>query len=84
MEDIGDEVPSYIDYTAIYEGLSPKAKPAGFIALVLWMAWLFVSVGIVASDFFCPNLSTIASGLGLSESVAGVSELTCSRFSLSR
>lgn len=74
MADIGEEAPSYIHYLNIYEGLSSKAKPVGFIALVLWMAFLFVFVGIVASDFFCPNLSTIASGLGLSESVAGVSK----------
>jgi sodium/potassium/calcium exchanger 6 len=36
---------------------------------------LTVHTGICASDFFCPNLSTIASTLGLNENVAGVTFL---------
>jgi sodium/potassium/calcium exchanger 6 len=32
-------------------------------------------IGICASDFFCPNLATIASTLGLNENVAGVTFL---------
>ncbi|KAJ1025934.1 hypothetical protein NDA16_002560 [Ustilago loliicola] len=39
------------------------------------MLFLFSWVGVVASDFFCPNLSTIASRLGLNESTAGVTFL---------
>ncbi|KAN0059724.1 hypothetical protein ACQY0O_008296 [Thecaphora frezii] len=46
------------------------------LALILcWMLFLFSWVGIVASDFFCPNLSTIAARLGLNESTAGVTFL---------
>lgn len=36
---------------------------------------LFSTIGIAASDFFCINLSTIATLLGLSESLAGVTFL---------
>ena len=36
---------------------------------------LFSAIGIAASDFFCPNLSTLAQTLRLSESMAGVTFL---------
>jgi len=42
---------------------------------VLWLGLLFSTIGIAASDFFCINLSTIASILGMSESMAGVTFL---------
>ena len=34
-----------------------------------------MTIGIAASDFFCPNLSTIATVLGINENVAGVTLL---------
>lgn len=40
-----------------------------------WLGLLFSTIGIAASDFFCINLSTIASILGMSESMAGVTFL---------
>ena len=42
---------------------------------MLWAGLLFSTIGIAASDFFCINLSTIASILGMSESMAGVTFL---------
>ncbi|KAG0309868.1 hypothetical protein BGZ98_003411 [Dissophora globulifera] len=39
------------------------------------MVFLFGFVGVAASDFFCPNLSTIAKQLHLSESMTGVTFL---------
>lgn len=43
------------------------------LAIIIgWMLFLFSGVGIVASDFFCPNLSTIASRLGLNESTVSI------------
>ncbi|EPQ29583.1 uncharacterized protein PFL1_02802 [Pseudozyma flocculosa PF-1] len=45
------------------------------VIILCWMLFLFSWVGVVASDFFCPNLSTIASRLGLNESTAGVTFL---------
>jgi sodium/potassium/calcium exchanger 6 len=46
-----------------------KQKPFLFVGLIVWLVFLFAFVGITASDFFCPNLSTIATRLGMSESV---------------
>jgi sodium/potassium/calcium exchanger 6 len=43
--------------------------------IVLWACSLFSTIGIAASDFFCVNLSTIATILGLSENLAGVTFL---------
>jgi sodium/potassium/calcium exchanger 6 len=43
--------------------------------LVIWLGLLFTTIGIAASDFFCINLSTIATILGMSESLAGVTFL---------
>jgi sodium/potassium/calcium exchanger 6 len=37
--------------------------------------FLFSTIGITASDFFCPNLATVADRLGLGESTAGVTFL---------
>lgn len=45
------------------------------IIIILWTALLFTTIGVAASDFFCINLSTISSLLGLSESMAGVTFL---------
>lgn len=44
-------------------------------ALVLLLVFLFSFIGITASDFFCPNLATIADVFGLDENVAGVTFL---------
>ncbi|KAL8286445.1 hypothetical protein RQP46_004462 [Phenoliferia psychrophenolica] len=69
---------SLIDYMGHWGAATPQTKPFVFAAMVLWLVFLFAFVGITASDFFCPNLSTIASRLGLSESVAGVTFLAFS------
>ncbi|KAA1087127.1 hypothetical protein PGT21_023231 [Puccinia graminis f. sp. tritici] len=53
----------------------PHSKPFTILLLVIWLGFLFSFVGIVASDFFCPNLSTISLRLGLSENLAGVTLL---------
>lgn len=50
-------------------------KPLAFIILASWMSLLFSTIGIAASDFLCVNLSTIASVLGMSESLTGVTFL---------
>jgi sodium/potassium/calcium exchanger 6 len=53
----------------------PSAKPVAFTLMTLWLAMLFSTIGIAASDFFCVNLNTIARMLGMSESLAGVTLL---------
>lgn len=72
MEDGGgsDESEALIDWLAWYTSAAPGApRVAIFALMVLWLIFLFAFVGICASEFFCPNLSHIASRLGLSESV---------------
>ncbi|KAI8089294.1 Sodium/calcium exchanger protein-domain-containing protein [Halteromyces radiatus] len=50
-------------------------KPVIIIILLSVLFLLFGAISVVASDFFCPNLQTIASKLELSESLAGVTVL---------
>ncbi|KAG8748276.1 hypothetical protein FRC10_007666 [Ceratobasidium sp. 414] len=64
-----------ISYLESYFCSSPAVRPLTFAGLVLWLFFLFSFIGICASDFFCPNLATIADTLGLSENVAGVTFL---------
>jgi len=46
-----------------------------FAALIIWLIFLFSTLGITASDFFTPNLATISLQLGLDGDVAGVTFL---------
>ena len=62
-------------YLDLYFCKLPHAKAVAFIILILWLGLLFSTIGIAASDFFCINLSTIATILGMSESMAGVTFL---------
>ncbi|KAL0954545.1 hypothetical protein HGRIS_003510 [Hohenbuehelia grisea] len=50
-------------------------RPIVFVGLLVWLVFLFSTLGISASDFFTPNLATIAQLLGLDENVAGVTFL---------
>lgn len=70
-----DEEAGLLSYLRLYYCKLPNAKPVAFIIIVLWLALLFSTIGIAASDFFCIDLSTIASILGMSESMAGVTFL---------
>ncbi|KAK2803570.1 hypothetical protein FQN51_003332 [Onygenales sp. PD_10] len=62
-------------YLQLYYCKLPNAKPVAFAIIALWLAVLFNTIGIAASDFLCVNLSTIASILGMSESLTGVTFL---------
>lgn len=70
-----DEEAGVISYLTLYYCRMPKAKPVAFVLMTLWLAMLFSTIGIAASDFFCVNLNTIARMLGMSESLAGVTLL---------
>ncbi|KAF2454796.1 Sodium/calcium exchanger protein-domain-containing protein [Lineolata rhizophorae] len=70
-----DEEAGIISYLSLYYCRLPHAKALAFVILILWLALLFSTIGIAASDFFSVNLSTIASLLGMSESLAGVTFL---------
>ncbi|KAE8447479.1 hypothetical protein EG329_010752 [Mollisiaceae sp. DMI_Dod_QoI] len=70
-----DEEAGLFSYLSLYYCRLPNAQPVAFTILSLWLGLLFTTIGIAASDFFCINLSTIASILGMSESMAGVTFL---------
>lgn len=62
-------------YIQLYYCNLRHVQPIAFIIIVVWLSMLFSTIGIAASDFLCINLSTIASILGMSESLAGVTFL---------
>lgn len=64
-----------LDYLDLYYCRLEYTRGFAFVILSSWLAMLFTTIGIAASDFFCVNLSTIASILGMSESMAGVTFL---------
>ncbi|KAF9236262.1 Sodium/calcium exchanger protein-domain-containing protein [Melanogaster broomeanus] len=64
-----------IPYLHIYFCAEPQVRPLVFVGLLVWLLLLFSTLGISASDFFTPNLATIAQFLGLNENVAGVTFL---------
>ncbi|KAJ7637723.1 Sodium/calcium exchanger protein-domain-containing protein [Mycena polygramma] len=64
-----------IPYIRHYYCTEPTLRPLAFTALIVWLIFLFSTLGISASDFFTPNLATIAQLLGLDENVAGVTFL---------
>ncbi|CAH0049498.1 unnamed protein product [Clonostachys solani] len=70
-----DDDAGLIPYLTLYFCGFAGAKPVALIILVGWLGLLFTTIGIAASDFFSVNLSTIATILGLSESLAGVTFL---------
>lgn len=65
----------HIPYLHLYEQAPIAFRPLVIALLVLVLLFLFCSISITASDFFCPNLATMAAFLGLSESTAGVTLL---------
>ncbi|KAF8656846.1 hypothetical protein AX16_002393 [Volvariella volvacea WC 439] len=64
-----------INYLQHYFCADNSVRPFIFGSLVVWLIFLFSTLGISASDFFTPNLATIAQLLGLDENVAGVTFL---------
>ncbi|CAG8793000.1 5708_t:CDS:2, partial [Gigaspora rosea] len=64
-----------INYLQYYFCFPRKWSMIAVSILFMWLLFLFGFVSVAASDFFCPNLSTIAFKLKLSESVAGVTFL---------
>lgn len=70
-----EDEPGLLSYLTFYYCGLPTLKPAAFTLLTLWLGLLFSTIGIAASDFFSVNLSTIATVLGLPESLAGVTFL---------
>ncbi|KAF3916760.1 hypothetical protein ABW20_dc0107722 [Dactylellina cionopaga] len=78
-ENCEDEEVGFFDYLALYYcnfgGPKSALKTIPMTIMISWMVVLFTTIGIAASDFFCVNLSTISSILGMSQSLAGVTFL---------
>ncbi|XP_066509490.1 mitochondrial sodium/calcium exchanger protein-like isoform X2 [Hoplias malabaricus] len=55
--------------------LPPQLLPVAIFLYVVWLLVLFLILGLIASEFFCPNLSAISSSLRLTHNVAGVTFL---------
>ncbi|KAK6476611.1 mitochondrial sodium/calcium exchanger protein [Huso huso] len=49
--------------------------PLAVTLYAVWLLYLFVVLGIAASEFFCPNLAAISTSLKLTHNVAGVTFL---------
>lgn len=64
-----------ISHLSSYFCTPAPLRPLVFAGLLLWLLFIFSTLGISASDFFIPNLATIATFLGLDENVAGVTFL---------
>ncbi|XP_062845950.1 mitochondrial sodium/calcium exchanger protein [Trichomycterus rosablanca] len=66
----------FINYLWITFCLLPsKLLPLTIFLYVVWLLVLFLVLGQIASEFFCPNLSAISVTLKLSHNVAGVTFL---------
>jgi sodium/potassium/calcium exchanger 6 len=70
-----DEEAGLLSYLGLYYCSLADAPYVAFGIIALWLALLFSTIGIAASDFFSINLSTISTILGMSESMAGVTFL---------
>ncbi|PYI10533.1 sodium/calcium exchanger protein [Aspergillus sclerotiicarbonarius CBS 121057] len=75
LSNCADHEDGLFSYLQFYYCTAANAKPIGFIVIILWLSLLFSTIGIAASDFLCVDLSTLASVLGLSESLTGVTFL---------
>ncbi|GBE88032.1 hypothetical protein SCP_1202600 [Sparassis crispa] len=64
-----------IPYLEPYFCAKPPVRPLVFVGYLLWLVFLFSTLGISASDFFCPNLGTLAQLLGMDDNLAGVTLL---------
>lgn len=70
-----DEEAGLLSYLSLYYCYLGGFPILAFGILSLWLALLFTTIGIAASDFLCINLNTIASILDLSESIVGTTFL---------
>ncbi|KAJ2083226.1 hypothetical protein H4R24_000963 [Coemansia sp. RSA 988] len=70
--DYGHGIANYVD---LYYCVYPSFHRSMVTLLALWLALLFVWLGVSASEYFSPNISTLAKLLHLPESLAGVSLL---------
>ncbi|KAJ1644216.1 hypothetical protein LPJ64_004086 [Coemansia asiatica] len=68
----GSGLAGYVD---LYYCVHSAWQPAVLSLMALWLGVLFVWLGVSASEYFSPNISTLATLLRLPESFAGVTLL---------
>ncbi|KAF3796127.1 Cation/calcium exchanger 1 [Nymphaea thermarum] len=66
----------YIDYLAIFYCYCGKHPTLGYILFAAWLLILFYLLGNTASEYFCTSLEDLATLLGLSPTIAGVTLLS--------
>ncbi|KNE71639.1 hypothetical protein AMAG_16197 [Allomyces macrogynus ATCC 38327] len=71
--DADDGLVNYLHW--YYCGVAAPWRVPSVVLLLGWLVLLFATLGTAASEFFCPNLSTIAQHFEMSESLAGVTLL---------
>ncbi|XP_070572239.1 mitochondrial sodium/calcium exchanger protein-like isoform X2 [Ptychodera flava] len=72
----GDD--GFINYMQLVHCAFPHDENLFYVALVplfLWLAYVFLALGFVAENFFCPSLEVISKTLKLNENIAGVTFL---------
>lgn len=70
-----EDSPGVFNYMEFYYCDDQVPSWLKVILLILNLVFLFVFLGTAASDYFCPNLSTLAASLRLPPDVAGVTFL---------
>ncbi|KAJ3360088.1 hypothetical protein GGF32_008676 [Allomyces javanicus] len=71
--DADDGLVNYLHWH--YCNVAAPWRVPSVVLLLGWLVLLFATLGTAASEFFCPNLSTIAQHFEMSESLAGVTLL---------
>ncbi|XP_055933967.1 mitochondrial sodium/calcium exchanger protein-like [Argiope bruennichi] len=70
------EIIEYLDYNYyIFCTLTVNRITLATTSLIIWLAMLFIALGVTSNYFLCPALFTISNHLGLSQNVAGVTLL---------
>ncbi|KAL9980632.1 hypothetical protein ACROYT_G009241 [Oculina patagonica] len=66
----------FIQYVQFpYCSFPTNLVPLAFFLLFLWLAFLFITLGLTADDYFCSSLHVISKTLRISQNIAGVTFL---------
>lgn len=67
-----DLLPGLIDYYSFIFCSLSGFEAAGFFILILWLFLLFLFVGMVAGEYFSPNVASVTRLLKIPQDIAGV------------
>ncbi|CAK7900540.1 hypothetical protein CAAN3_05S01750 [[Candida] anglica] len=74
-EECSDYKLGYINYLRLYYCTFSFLRLGAIVPLLIILGLLFVSLGLTASDYLCPNLYTISVFLKMSDNLAGLTLL---------